>query len=91
MSASASGRHRVEISATVDPWLIEAVDAFVREHPDFDRSKVIDEALRLWYAREKDRAMEAQFAEPDSPEEDEERAAWRQIQAAAAERLFRSR
>jgi metal-responsive CopG/Arc/MetJ family transcriptional regulator len=41
-------RHRVKISATVDPELLDGVDAYIREHPGRDRSKVIDEALMLW-------------------------------------------
>ena len=47
MAAKVSERHRVKISATVDPHLLRAVDAFVNEHSGFDRSKIIDEALRL--------------------------------------------
>ena len=91
MAAKVSERHRVKISATVDPQLLRAVDAFVEEHSGFDRSKIIDEALRLWYAREQERAMEEQYAALPSPEEQEERAAWREVQAAAAEHLFRPR
>ena len=79
-------RHRVKISATVDPELIAGVDAYIREHPDRDRSKVFDEALMLWLAQEQDRAMIEQFAEDDRPEE--EVAAWRAIQDAAARRIF---
>lgn len=88
MAQRTAMRQRVKISATVDPHLLKAVDDFVAAHDEFDRSKVLDEALRLWYAREQERAMEEQFAGPMSPEEQEERAAWRQIQAAATERIF---
>jgi hypothetical protein len=91
MPAKVGERHRVKISATVDPRLLKAVDRFVEEHSGFDRSKVIDEALHLWYAREQERAMEEQYAAPQSPEEQVERAAWRDVQAAAAERIFRPR
>jgi hypothetical protein len=89
MGARVVERNRVKISATVDAQLIKAVDAFVAAHPGFDRSKVIDEALWLWYAREQDRAMEEQFAPPQSGTEQQERAAWRRIRRAAAKRLFR--
>jgi metal-responsive CopG/Arc/MetJ family transcriptional regulator len=88
MAVRATERHRAKISVTVDPQLLKAVDAFVAEQEGWDRSKVIDEALRLWCAREQERAMEEQYAAPQSPEEQEERAAWREIQAAAAERIF---
>lgn len=79
-------RHRVKISATVDPELLDGVDAYIREHPDRNRSEVIDEALLLWLAQEQDRAMIEQFAEDDRPVE--EVAAWRAIQDAAARRIF---
>jgi hypothetical protein len=79
-------RHRVKISATVDPELLAGVDAYIRDHPDRDRSKVIDEALWLWFAREQERAMEEQFDGPDAPEE--EMHAWRAIRDEAALRIF---
>lgn len=88
MAVRATERHRAKISVTVDPTLLKVVDAFVAQHEGWDRSKVIDEALYLWYAREQERAMEEQYAAPRSPEEQEERAAWREIQAMAAERIF---
>lgn len=81
-------RRRVKIAATVDPELARAVDAFVAAHPALDRSKVIDEALRLWYARQQEAAMEAQFAAPQTRKEKQERAAWRRVQQAAAARVF---
>ncbi len=83
-------RRRAKVSVTVDPDLLEAVDTFVERHPDLDRSKVFDEALYLWYARRQAEAMEAQFAAAESPTEEEDRAAWRHVRAAAARRVFRS-
>lgn len=82
---------KVEISIALDEELLKAVDAFVAEHDESDRGKVIADALQLWYADEQGQAMEAQFSAPQSSEEREERAAWRHIQAAAAERIFRPR
>ncbi|MBI4491274.1 MAG: hypothetical protein HY690_00570 [Chloroflexi bacterium] len=82
---------RVKISATVDSELLHVVDDYVSQHQGLDRSKVIDEALALWYAREQERAMRAQFEAPQSPVEREERVAWRKLQAAAVERIFGSR
>jgi hypothetical protein len=73
---------------TVDPVLLKAVDGFVAEHPDQDRSKVVDAALFLWYAQQEEQAIEADLRAPRSEIEKEERAAWRQIQQAAAERIF---
>ncbi|MDQ2784566.1 MAG: ribbon-helix-helix domain-containing protein [Chloroflexota bacterium] len=40
-----------QLSTTVDPALLDAVDRFVAEDPAAHRSQVIDEALRLWVAR----------------------------------------
>lgn len=79
---------RVKISATVDPNLIQAVDAYAAQ-TGRDRSSVIDEALALWYARQQEAAMEAQYAaaEDEQPPA-EEWSAWRAIQHASAERLF---
>ena len=80
------GARRVKVSATLDATLLSAVDAFVGRHPGLDRSKVLDAALRLWYAQQQERAMEAQYLEPQSEEEQAELAAWRRIASAAAER-----
>ena len=81
-------RRRVKISVTVDPLLLKAVDRFVAEHPAQDRSKVVDNALFLWYARQEEQAIEAELKAPRSGIEEEERAAWDRIQRAAAEKVF---
>lgn len=88
MAQRAVRRQRTRISVTVAPHLIQAVDTFVAENPKTDRSRVIDDALALWLARQQDQAMEAQFAEPVSETEAAERAVWRRIQDAAATRSF---
>ena len=87
MSRPAAARHRPKIAATVDPLLLKAVDAWLVRHPGFDRSKVIDEALRLWYARVQEQAIEEQFTCPDEVDP-EEWAAWRTVRDAAAARRF---
>ncbi len=76
---------RVKISVTVDPTLLQMVDDFVAQHQGADRSKLIDQALRLWRAAQQELAMEAQYAADDVPSA--ERNAWRSIQRAAASRL----
>jgi len=81
-------RRPVKVSVTAAPELLQAVDSFVREHADLDRSKVFDDALMLWYARRQDEAMEEQFSAPASPAEQAEHEAWRRIRRAAAERTF---
>ena len=88
MPAPSSGfRRRPKITATLDPALLASVDDYVAAHPELDRSAVIDDALRLWRARELELAMEAQFAAPDGVDPTE-RQAWDQLRRAAAVRQF---
>jgi len=88
---TARAARRAKVGATLDPELVAAVDRYVEGHPGTDRSGVIDEALRLWWARQQAEAMERQFAAPRSRREIEERKAWTAVQAAAAGRIFRRR
>jgi hypothetical protein len=87
MVMTKSNRRRVKTSATVDPELLDGVDAYLRERPDCDRSKVIDEALMLWLAQEQDRAMEAQFDGTDLP--DDELLQWNAVLDANARIMWR--
>lgn len=84
----AARRYRVKISVTVAPHLLRAVDEFIQQHPQSGRSKVLDDALQLWCAREQENAMEEQFTARRSALEEEESAAWRSIRAVAAHRVF---
>ena len=88
MGVTIAKKPRAKISASVDARLRAAVDAFVAEHEGTDRSKVLDEALHLWYAREQELAMEAQYAAPSSSGVDDELGHWRRTRRAAAERRF---
>lgn len=81
-------QRRVKISATVDRSLLNDVDAFVDEHPAFTRSRIFDEALRLWKARQVEMAFEAQYAGPASEQETREQEDWRHIRRAAARRML---
>ena len=82
-----AGRRRVKISATLDPELVDALDAYVTQHPEADRSGVLDEALTLWLAAQQDRAMAEQFAGDGAPED--ERQVWRSMQRQAVQRWSR--
>ena len=88
MARQRVNRRRVKIGATLDPTVLGAVDAFIRGHPGLDRSAVIDEALRLWWAQQQDTEMEEQFGAPVSTVEREERSAWKAIQDTSARRIF---
>ena len=79
---------RVKVGATLDPELIAAVDKYVDEHGDTDRSTVIDEALRLWYARQQELALERQLTAPQSARERAEGRRWASIRRASAARRF---
>lgn len=79
-------RTRPRITVTVDADMLEEIDAYVRAHEGTDRSQVVDEALRCWYASVLHEALERQHSASRSPEELEERAAWKRIRAAQAAR-----
>lgn len=79
------GRRRPKVTATLDPDLLAAVDAYLVTYPGLDRSAVLDDALRLWRAREMERAMEAQFAASDGLPA-EERLGWETLRRDAVAR-----
>ena len=85
MASTRLARRRPKITTTLDPELLALVDAHVAAHPGLDRSAVLDQALRLWRAHELERALEAQFAEPDGVPL-AERADWDRMRRAAARR-----
>lgn len=82
-------RSRPRITVTVDPSMLDEVDAYIREHAGVDRSQVVDEALRCWYASLVHEALVKQHSAPQSADEQEEREAWRRIRAAQLPRLLR--
>jgi hypothetical protein len=84
MAENPSERHRAKISATLDPDLLRAGDRFVRQSPHYSRSRVIEDALHLWWQRELDRQMEAQYEAHPSDTDADEWADWRHIRRAAA-------
>ncbi len=87
---SAKRGTRVKIGATLDPDLVAAVDLYVTSNPGLDRSTVIDDALRLWHARQQELAMERQLLE-DAGRDDAERSGWKTIRKEAAKRRFNAR
>jgi Arc/MetJ-type ribon-helix-helix transcriptional regulator len=74
---------RVKVSLSLDPVLVRDVDAYVEAHEDVDRSKVVDEALKLWSATQQRSAMELQYAD-EGDTDPAELNAWRQVRRAAA-------
>lgn len=84
-------RIRPRITVTVDPDLLAEVDEYVREHAGSDRSQIVEAALYCWHAGVVREALARQHAAPKSPEELEERAAWKRIRAAQAAHAERKR
>ena len=80
---------RVKVSLSLDPLLVRDVDAYVERNAASDRSKVVDEALRLWSAAQQQAAMELQFSDDDAGAP--EYAAWQQTRREAARRRFTRR
>jgi hypothetical protein len=81
-------QNRVRVTVSIDPRLLKVVDAFVHDCPGTDRSKLFDEALRLWYKERLGEATEWQYQEELDQDQRRERDDWRAIQRAAAIRLF---
>jgi hypothetical protein len=79
------------VTVTLDPGLLSVVDRYVQEHQSegVDRSRVVAEALRLWYRERLREAMRAQFLAPRSEEELAEQAAWATIRGAVGEEFIR--
>lgn len=85
------GRTRPRITVTIDPDLLEEVDGYIREHMGTDRSGIVDEALRCWYAQTLHEALMRQHSASRSPEELEERLGWKRIRAEQSLRLRHKR
>jgi hypothetical protein len=81
-------RHRAKISITLDPTLLRAVDQYVQDRADMDRSKVMETALQDWYRARQDEAMVEQFTGPDTTDASELRS-WRKIRRAAVGRKLK--
>jgi hypothetical protein len=79
------GRRRPKVTATLDPDLLAAVDAYLVTYPGLDRSAILDDALRLWRARELERAITAQFSQSDGLPA-EERQGWETLRRDAVVR-----
>ena len=82
----------------LDPVLAHQIDETMREDPDLDLNKILDAALRLWFADRLAPDMEDQFTLPPEPRDEflfpaesmrtDERSQWQRIQRALARRLF---
>ncbi|MDO8689820.1 MAG: hypothetical protein Q7R39_07380 [Dehalococcoidia bacterium] len=80
-------RTKPRITVTVDPDILDEIDTYIQEHSGMDRSRIVDEALRGWYAQVLHEALVRQHSAPKSPEELGERLAWKRIRAERALRV----
>jgi hypothetical protein len=79
---------RVKVSLSLDPATAEYLDAYIAAHPTLNRSRVVEAALREFRQHQIEAELEAQYAEPESPEVQRELEGWRRIRRAAAQRAF---
>lgn len=78
---------RSKVSVTMDPGLLRVVDDYVHDHPQLDRSKVVEQALTLWLAERQDAAMAEQYSGDQGDAAELE--TWRSIRRAATTRRLR--
>ncbi|HZS89955.1 MAG TPA: ribbon-helix-helix domain-containing protein [Chloroflexota bacterium] len=85
---TAARERRDKISVSVDPALLEEIDSFIQQHPTVTRSAIIDQALRLWRAQQREEALIRQYTTPLTPEQQDEQEAWHGIYRAAAQEVL---
>ena len=79
---------RVKVSLTLDPVLVDYLDAYVAARPTLNRSRVVEMAVREFRQRQIEAELEAQYAEPESEEIQRELEDWRHIRRATARRVL---
>jgi hypothetical protein len=87
MAYRLSESRRAKVSVTINLLLLKTVDRFVEEHPDFDRSSVMDAALLLWCGVQQEKEIAAQHQAPKSPTEQEEHRFWRRTQSGSGDMI----
>ena len=86
VSAQAADDRRVKVSLSLDPAVVEYLDAYVAARPAINRSRVVELAVREFRQRQIEAELEAQYAEPEPEEIQQELEDWRRIRRAAARR-----
>jgi predicted HTH domain antitoxin len=82
---------KIKVSLSLDPALVQFLDAYVSAHPLLNRSRVIELAVREFRQRQIELELEAQYAAPEPEDVQRELADWRQIRRAAAQRALGSK
>lgn len=60
MPGKGSHAVKVRVTASLDPALVQAIDALAKEAGHLSRSRLIEEALHHWIAEQKRRDLEQQ-------------------------------
>jgi hypothetical protein len=79
---------RIKVSLSLDPAIVEYLDAYIAAHPTLNRSRVVEAALRAFRQRQIQAELEALYAEPEAPEIQRELEDWRRIRRAAVQRAL---
>ena len=77
---------RVKVSLSLDPAVVDYLDAYAAAHPSLNRSRVVEAAVQEFRRRQLEADLEAQYAEPEPDEIRRELEDWRHIRRAAARR-----
>ncbi len=88
VSTQASEDRRVKVSLSLDPALVDYLDAYVTARPALNRSRVVEMAVREFRQRQIEAELEAQYAEPEPADIQRELDDWRHIRRAAARRVL---
>lgn len=82
---------KIKVTATMDPDLVQAIDEYIKQIKSLSRSQLIEDVLRQWYLKQKQREMESQIEQyylALSESEREEDRQWVQIAAQGAHQLW---
>ena len=91
MGTRTSSFAKVKITASLDPELVKEIDEHVKRSKARSRSQLIENVLRDWHRKQKEREIENQieqyYLSLSNDEKDEDRQ-WTKIAAESAKRLW---
>ena len=91
MASDISSPAKVKVTASLDAELVKSIDEFLKESGDRSRSRLIEDALRMWQEEQKRREIESQIEEyylSLSDKEREEDRNWHEIATQSAHHLW---
>lgn len=91
MDTRTSSFAKVKITASLDPELVKEIDEYIKGSKVRSRSQLIENVLRDWYRKQKEREIENQieqyYLSLSNDEKNEDRQ-WTKIAAESAKRLW---